>query len=639
MQKTVIVVVHGIGDPLPGDALGALVQGLIGTTPLHESAPRTVEQRVEPDDAATGSPFVNCYPAAGATMCDVLGRSTQGNNEIYLREVYWGDLSRVKNSVTGLLVALFDFIFGLKYIATAAHAAALARPASKGASRLFVRLADVCSKAAFWLVRGPLFALNLLAASIGLTTHYRGRLFDLSERDAAVVGSVVLVLIAFAIRERLRLRRWSMTTVNTMLVVGLIGAVGSWWCWPQAPGDKNPAIEAITAMISLVALLIAFAGLLMTALHLTAWLVHWKRRRGRLLSRSLVAANFCTALGVGLFAFVVMLAWAAVNKAVGGDERLEGALHLFGVIWVAFIAMIAAYLIVMYLNARRASSGLHQERLRYVVSPLVVGAFCLVMLMYAVLVIPMVLHLERHLLVPLTNGWPAPLWEGAAWVFGRIESFDNNMKPWALAASGLLIAILTYARAPLLIALDLVLDAVAHFKTAPKGLGSKGVGPTRFGAFDPAPKRWLWEAMVDRFQDVLASAVRDLEPDRVIIVSHSQGTTVALAGLGILEIVGARRRAASQVCTTSIDVVTLGSPVRHLYRYYMLALYRINRRLAPRVRWLNVFREDDFIGTRIGDIDHAWPTNMRIGPRSHTNYWRDREVLDKVLTWLNFPKA
>ncbi len=639
MSKTAVVVVHGIGDPLAGDALEALVQGLVGTTPLRESAPRTVEQRMEPGDAGTGSPLVNCYPVAGATMRDARearSGAAPGDHEIHLREVYWGDLSRVKNSATGLLIALFDLIFGLKYIANAAHDAALAGPASKGASRSFVRFATWCSRAAFWLVRGPLFALNLLAVAVGLTTRLTTlkpwNSLDLSQRSAAIAGSVALVLFAWGIHESLRRRRWSMTTVHAMFAIGLAGAIVAWCCWPQASSHKYPAIEAITFFISLVAVLIAFAGLSMLVLHVAAWAVQRRHTRAKLLARSLVAANFCTALGIGLFTFVVMLAWTAVDKAIGGEDRLQGALHLFGLVWLAFLVMALAYLVVMARNARRASSGQRQERLRYVVSPLAITAFCGVMSVYAALVVPLALALESHLIKP-TNGRPAALWDWAASVLSLIKCFDGWMTPLALAFSAGFLALLAYTRAPLLTALDLILDAVAHFRTAPESMAPQGVGA-------PSPERWLWESMVDRFQDVLTSVVRDHKPDRVVIVSHSQGTTVALAGLGILEVVGARSREVRQVLgTTPVDIVTMGSPVRHLYRYYMPALYRIKRGLAPRFGWLNVYREDDFIGTRIGNLGGAWPKNIRVGPRSHTNYWRDREVLDKLLTWLYFPKA
>ena len=665
MSETAVVVVHGVGDPLPGDALGSLVQGLVGTTPLREVAPRTVEQRVEPHDAAQGSALVNCYPVSSATL-RLEGGSTA--DDVDVREVYWGDLARIKGSALGMLYALFDFIFGLKHIVTAARTASLAATADGGWPRRFVDLGNRAAGAALWFVRGPLFALNLLAAAVGLSIRYVVTL-EVSERAAAVLGSLALAALAALIQEPLRRRRWSVTTAHWMLVVGLASAVLwcvwpidavhrvglGWWLaeprdptwaieahrvglgwWPPDPRDPYWAIEAITTAISLAALATALCGLAMATLHLFGWIAQMLHRHPtRDLGLAVVVVDFCTALGVGLFAFVAMLAWTAVNKAVGGDERLVRGLHLFFLVWLAFIGMVAAYAAVMAVNAWRALRSL--EPMRYIVSSAVIGVFCTLTLVYAALVVPMVLHLEHALLAPLFNGEPAGLWSGVAGIYAGIEAWDNRWRGLALAAGAALLAALAAVRAQALTALDLVLEAVAHFKTAPRRVHSEGVGHHRVGASEPIEERWLWESIVDRFQDVVACTVRD-DTRRVIIVSHSQGTTVALAGLDMLEVRGAKRRSAPPALRRlEVDVVTMGSPVDHLYRYYLPALYAIasSRR---RYRWLNVYRSDDFIGRRIDTGAADWPRNEGVGRRGHTDYWRDREVLEKVRTWLRLPR-
>ena len=68
----------------------------------------------------------------------------------------------------------------------------------------------------------------------------------------------------------------------------------------------------------------------------------------------------------------------------------------------------------------------------------------------------------------------------------------------------------------------------------------------------------------------------------------------------------------------------------HLYKHYLPDRYKINKREDSLLaRWINIYRVDDFVGREVGDTD--FPTNITVGPRGHTDYWSDREVL-KALT-------
>jgi hypothetical protein len=103
----------------------------------------------------------------------------------------------------------------------------------------------------------------------------------------------------------------------------------------------------------------------------------------------------------------------------------------------------------------------------------------------------------------------------------------------------------------------------------------------------------------------------------------------------------------------SVRLVTMGSPFTHLYQHYFGHLYPsldseawlpLRTRLD---RWLNIYRRDDFVGTRIDfplasderDAGHILPvatlgvqsrclcSNHAVGLRGHMNYWSDRDVL------------
>jgi hypothetical protein len=80
-------------------------------------------------------------------------------------------------------------------------------------------------------------------------------------------------------------------------------------------------------------------------------------------------------------------------------------------------------------------------------------------------------------------------------------------------------------------------------------------------------------------------------------------------------------------------VVTVGSPLTHLYQRYFPTEYHPlhDPRWTPIRdwidRWYNVFRTDDFVGMFItSDTDdprrQTWPENIPAKPGGHTNYWQ-----------------
>ncbi|MEL6622702.1 MAG: hypothetical protein AAFQ11_07490, partial [Pseudomonadota bacterium] len=82
---------------------------------------------------------------------------------------------------------------------------------------------------------------------------------------------------------------------------------------------------------------------------------------------------------------------------------------------------------------------------------------------------------------------------------------------------------------------------------------------------------------------------------------------------------------------TALDLVTVGSPLKHLYRYYFDDYDRSEmaapetERLISRLRsWTNLWRVDDPIGR---DVDlHPVIQNIGLPPGGHLDYWREEAV-------------
>lgn len=111
------------------------------------------------------------------------------------------------------------------------------------------------------------------------------------------------------------------------------------------------------------------------------------------------------------------------------------------------------------------------------------------------------------------------------------------------------------------------------------------------------------------------------DPDRVIIVAHSLGTMIAFAAI-------ARPDRQDRPI-----FVSMGSPLGHIYHHYFPRSFALDRMLRKVGPWLNIYRCDDFVGTRVS-LSRDVPLNRSVGPRGHVGYWTDREVWDKVIATL-----
>jgi hypothetical protein len=57
--------------------------------------------------------------------------------------------------------------------------------------------------------------------------------------------------------------------------------------------------------------------------------------------------------------------------------------------------------------------------------------------------------------------------------------------------------------------------------------------------------------------------------------------------------------------------------------------------------WLNLYRADDFVGTKIeegtktiGGVSHRFPANELVYGRGHMGYWKDTEAITMARSYL-----
>lgn len=611
--ETSVIVVHGVGDPLPGNALEKLIQGLT-VAGWQVAEPTRIEHQLEGEAAPA-------FPVARASV-----RSADGQDILRIREVYWGDLSRPKASLFGLVSALFDLIFGLRYVVTATVSQL------KGSAYAGAQLA----RAALWWARGPMFALNIIAATVCLTYvvllsvpwPFGDAPPVTAPVPAVLLGSMIVFGAGWLVRRRAKELHWSPATGDAMMALAPIAAWAGWAMRGSLEHDLVAFIgvaagstDGITDAMVIGALAMAFMALSSLLLCLFGVAASAQNRR------PLIVVTFCTSLALGLFTFVVVTMWVLIGKAIREDtadrvarclktprksleacldsksdvtpgtmlaDRVVDGIHLLP--WVVFglVGMAACFLLVVFGNWLRAQRGVKRSY-RYIVSPLVAFAGITVGALYAGVFVCLAFSF-------LGGSAELPGWVQAA-----------GLKPFALTLTAAMAGAVVATRSHFLIALDLVLDVIMHFRTEGEGLlGRQG-------------RHVVWERVLARFQRVMHEEL-SRSSRGVVVVSHSQGTTIAAHALGaltvedleVMPVAGAQQR---------VWLMTMGSPIEHLYQHYMPSRYRV---VASAVaRWRHLYRTDDFIGTTINGSGGDGGEEIGIG--GHSDYWSDTKVVGRVI--------
>jgi hypothetical protein len=624
MKKTAVIVVHGVGDPLPGDAMESLVQGL-SASGWRETGPRRIEHVHEAGLPVEGPPLVPTFPVPSTAI----QRQANGD-ELHLREVYWGDLSRVRGSVVALLLALFDLIFGLRHFVGAAADDAERQTRRAGRFvRLGLALTRSCCDIALSIARGPMVAFNLLAAITCLVYVMTRPLHTTSAQDAllaSAIAALVLGVAASLLKRHARALHWSPQTGRALGIVAIATLALTLWAWWWLPPlSIRDVIERITSAMSVGAAMMGAAAVLAMALCLVTLLLHQCLRLQSRLQSAMTVMVFCTTFSIGLFTFFVILGWLALiellkdgfsdsHRAQALAQRIDCGIHLFPAVAITFLAVAVCYLFIHLANRRRL-------RHRYIVSPLVISVFLAMACATGVVFVFMINVLEGagDCQLPVPTASLRPVDQAVI----RVVAFLEEYKALFIGLGVALPAVLVASRTHLLSALDLVLDVLAHFRVDETGPG-------------PAAVRRQWMRTLARFRVVVEQTLRDTGAERLIVVSHSQGTTISLQGLGLLDVAGDPRQDPVKRSGLELGLITMGCPLDHLYRHYFPARYRLRAVAGVRADWWhNIHRADDFIGTDVKGLGAAYPVNSAVGPHGHTDYWRDADVLAHIVRRLD----
>jgi hypothetical protein len=181
----------------------------------------------------------------------------------------------------------------------------------------------------------------------------------------------------------------------------------------------------------------------------------------------------------------------------------------------------------------------------------------------------------------------------------------------------------------------IVADVINHFHRVPARFprpwdndpNPKAAGP------DSESEFLIRKRIEGRVMAVLAEVLKTYRPRLLLLLAHSQGTVA---------VTGVLRQEETQKLLQEVQDVrlsTMGSPLTHLYQHYFPnqyppfkeAYWKILHDLVPCGRWLNLYRFDDFVGTRVDGTKPDWPVNQCVSTTGgHVNYWRQVSVVQAL---------
>ena len=640
--EKLVLVVHGVGDPLPGETLSLFARSLADSNqPLLET-----QQVIWLGENAEDSNHVQTFPVHQRRL------QHQGSS-IEMCEVFWGDLSRVRRGWIGVIQGLFQILFGIRY------AAYVAADQPGPAAHWLKRLGLISSR----ILHGPVSAVTFYLALLMLAVCATQMMWPSSYKapiwtQVVLAGCSIIAMFASYIggritRSRVVERFWFWVQVSTMFITGLM-FLRALWMDSHYPGlvhdcPIHPGLLWYCRVLLVLLGLLWFIEIQVLFGMAICWffgMLHSKACRP-----ALHLAFLLPALAVGVWGQALPLLWLSAKEGIGTIAELpefaavfDDAIPFLGVQLMMMVVVMTATtaVAVRYFGWRKNAtvdgfgSGNRGPRL------IVNGSLQFVLAVCTCLGVVMVsaLFLLQLFGLVYTEFW-----------FGRWMMEVNKYAVGIIVPMfGLLIFLLPQLRP----GFDIVLDVVNHFYFRPAFVRNVLDDDDEFDIAETTFENGtLFFSRRDRLHlrmKQILSHYRDQyshQPE-LIIMSHSQGTMIAIESLNNEDVAWLNQ------CFKSVTLVTMGSPFHHLYQHYFGHCYpaldqpywsSLRRRIDS---WVNICRIDDFVGNQlefpnnkstvhnsVGAVtandsiySPTFYSNHAVGLRGHTNYWSDSEVLD-----------
>lgn len=633
MARHLVLTVHGVGEQRPGETVDQVVGA--ATTWMDKNPRPPVEVKRNMIELAEGhfdgsTRNAKLFPVH---MCKV---TEVGNteDEALFAEVFWADRSPAPKGLINTVLDLIWVVLALGYLAM--------DNVEQTHRRSDMTLEDAGARATFaakvvhlftWVFFGIVATMNLYLL-LGAVPMLMDLVFDAETQakpiDRAHLGLLVLLYAGGAatgyFREkqaRTYLRRvfWrGMGFVSAGLLLAMVlGPQGlAWWTYvPQSGPALEPVAQFVSVQIFALGAFWAFQSVLVVVMILTA-LLPIQIADGIAGHRRLYP-SICAGMLV-LWMFFISGLWLSLQKVVQSTPKvkdgvlavlfeghLQEALDSISIVFVAMVALVVIGGTVFALRKilKKALHSRSEIVSRAILNRMAQMVFLGAGVVMAVIAVRSGLAMMDETL--LCN--PTDKTQSCGPVSNALHALAQHKGQVGLLVVAATAAIYRFTDV-VAAALGVGRDIVTYAKRDACALWEDGA---KRRANYPDRK-----AIEERFYRTLYYALQVFEADHITVISHSQGTIVATRMLADPRV---KRRIGDRTCS----LITMGAPVTHIYQKYFPEMFTVDVAALPD-RWFNIFREDDFVGTKI-DGGHIPNTrNLPVPPGGHTGYFTDHDV-------------
>jgi hypothetical protein len=580
-----LIVVHGIGEPVPGDALSEFSSSLeVGGLASFDDIER-VQRLREPTEST--DTHISYFPAHVRT-----GRTAAGI-PIAAAEVYWGSASQLAPGRLGVVQGTVSLLLNVPALVFGAD---IRRGGLRG------MLQDLAWSSSL-LLSGPGFALNTFMLALLLVhagvQYATGAPTAAGWRIAEPLAAACLTTAAgFAPWYWFPETRWSFWLAGPIVVAA-----------SAAFSSLTPAGVGGAAAVALEILIVIVAVLL-----LVLSVAYAIGRLARTLERTATTVALGASIQFGLWALVVPTSWPLLFQALPRRSTEPWMPTLFARVAPADgmqLRLAAGVLLVTLVVVVIRAVAARRQAARPAPGPaprLIVNDAMAVAIIAAT-------TLGCAMLLAVIGRWqPAPGW------IARAFEWMTTPLAYQRGAKAILLVLPLLVK-PLRTALDLAQDVIFYIYY---GL-ERGRGVLSRARRGPSTSR---NPVRLRFRAVVTHLLAEERISRLLIVAHSQGTVIALDELA---------HGLHGAALPPVTLVTFGSPITHLYQTYFPNEYpgwgdtRWDRFFSRVERWINCYRIGDYVGTRIDpaaircDLEQAV-----LGAGGHSGYWTDPRLIQAL---------
>ena len=638
-QNIAIVLVHGVGDTKPTKTVDAFLSTAHVTDPLINPSDEVGMRWLSDEAHSTAKRQHRAFFPVALRYASRKGDKSPNLNFV-IAEVYWGDLSAIKDGRLNLCLGLIELVFTLRFVAYWA-------PASGDRSSKAMRF---CVYVANWILCVLIAGAATHACVLVATLLWSSSMKDVVKftkppqsfwSGVGAVLSIVSGLVLLIMHQRrIPSRAWGWY-YGFLLICGFIGVI-------LVGSGISDTQELIRLAIETFQRLFIFFGVFAFLALLCACRL-W--RANPKLREAAEAGVACLYLQIAMSTiFLVLGVLIAIAGFVSPDDRskllplnelwMPFALEV-GFALVFFVIYFGLYLYRGWWFIQNCESAEKDYKEVLKAPRLIVNRGAIYVLIGFSLVV-------SCLCLGIT--WP----EWFPWIpFARLLK-ENDVWAFcivALSAPCGTIIVALFSR-ELSGVLHVLLDIVNYFYHTNESIvsvvesdGMNSKGPRTNSV---ALKYEIRTRVQNRFKKASGLLLSLKESyDSVIVIAHSQGTIIAIDALRTcLECdSGEDKKIADHLTGRKLRLVTLGSPFTNLYQHYFPTQYpyldrehwrklidllapvtsEIDERSRP---WLNIYRIDDYVGTA---IDHARIRNNGMPRGGHLNYWTDPDVVAKII--------